>query len=59
MGRTIGGKNMKQIYWIKVNGERYCSFENYKDAQFMIKYLRARGNTDELTIEAEPGKDNK
>ena len=50
---------MKQIYWIKVNGERYCSFDNVKDAQFMIKYLRARGNTDELTIEAEPVKDNK
>ena len=43
---------MKQTYWIKVNGERYCFFESFKDAEFMIQYLKARGNTDELTIEA-------
>jgi hypothetical protein len=50
---------MKQIYWIKVNGERYCAFDNSEDARYMIEYLKARGNTDELTIEAEPGKDSK
>ena len=50
---------MKQTYWIKVNGERYCSFDNVKDAQFMIEYLKARGNNDELSLEAVPRKDEK
>ncbi len=48
---------MKQVYWVKVNGERYCSFDNVKDAKFMIEYLKARGAKEELTIEADAGKD--
>lgn len=50
---------MKQIYWILVNGERYCSFDNYQDAKFMLDYLKARGATEELSLEAAPGKDEK
>ena len=49
---------MKQVYWIKVNGERYCSFENYEDASLMVRYLKARGSTDELIIEADAGKED-
>lgn len=50
---------MKQIYWIKVNGERYCSFDNIKDAEFMLQYLKSRGTSEELTLEAVPGKDER
>ena len=45
---------IKQKYWIVVNGERYCAFDNIKDAQFMIAYLKARGRMDKFTIEAVP-----
>ena len=48
---------IKQKYWIVVNGERYCAFDNVKDAKFMIEYLKARGATEELTIEADAGKE--
>ena len=51
-------ETMKQVYWIKVNGERYCSFENYEDASLMVRYLKARGSTDELIIEADAGKED-
>lgn len=50
---------MKQVYWILVNDERYCSFDNYQDAKFMLDYLKARGTTDKLELEADAGKDNK
>lgn len=50
---------MKQVYWILVNGERYCSFDNYQDAKFMLDYLKARGTSDKLELMPDAGKDER
>ena len=50
---------MKQMYWVKVNGERYCAFDNIKDARYMIDYLKARGTTDKLELMPDAGKDER
>lgn len=50
---------MKQVYWILVNDERYCSFDNYQDAKFMLDYLKARGTADKLELMPDAGKDER
>ena len=44
---------------VQLLGLNLCvnAIDNVKDAKFMIEYLKARGATEELTIEADAGKE--
>lgn len=40
-------------YWVKVNGVRYLGVTSYSEAEFIVKYFKMSGCTDELEIEAD------
>lgn len=41
------------LYWVCVNSKRYVGCETFSDAQFLIRYFKASGCTEQLEIEAE------
>ena len=48
-------KVTKTVYWIRVNGKRYCCFDNVQDAKYMAEYIRStrKEEIQELAIEAD------